>query len=245
MRSKPACHTSSRRKSWTSSSPRTSVANGVLHGRGPSIAHRMVAASLEHAHAIGCRPDFAGPLQSQCERSGRTCLAPVRQQGLPRDRVSDAGQGLSSAWGSQAWQDFTTWRANACISIPTFRCFECGARNLDGSVYCWRCAALAEPHSDLSSSLAPDRSRQLATLTGQPSNFVSLQPRGDTNRNRNQQARSGRAEPSGPAVVKGQATKLLRKGTNAGLALEDTLTDNPLLRTITPALGSRLAPWKW
>ena len=29
------------------------------------------------------------------------------------------------------WQDFASWRANECISIPTFRCFECGTHNLD------------------------------------------------------------------------------------------------------------------
>ena len=34
------------------------------------------------------------------------------------------------------WQEFTSLHANACISIPTFRCFECGTHNLDGSVYC-------------------------------------------------------------------------------------------------------------
>ena len=118
----------------------------------------------------------------------------------------------------------------ACICIPTFRCFECSTHNLDGSVYCWRCG---EPHSDLSALLAPDRSRQLATLTGQPSNFVSLQPRGDTNRNRSQQS-------SGPAVVKGQATKLLRKATNAGLALEDTLTENPFT-----AYWPKQQSWHW
>ena len=98
---------------------------------------------------------------------------------------------------------------------------------LDGSVCCWRCGTRAEPHSDLSASLAPDRDRHLATLTGQPSSLVSLQLRSDINRNRSQQARSGRAESSGPAVVKGQATKLLRKANNAGLALKDTLSDNP------------------
>ena len=105
--------------------------------------------------------------------------------------------------------------ANACISIPTFKCFECGTHNLDGASQ--RPLGVIGPRS------------QSATcyLTGQPSNFVSLQPRGDTNCNRSQQARSGRAESSSPAVVKGQATKLLRKATNAGLALEDTLTDNP------------------
>ena len=124
------------------------------------------------------------------------------------------------------WQDFTSWRANACISIPMFRCSECGSYNLDGSVYCWRCGTRAEPHSDLSASLAPDRDRHIATLTGQPANLVSLQPRSDTNRNRAQQVRSGRAESSGPAVVKGQATKLLRKANNAGLVLEDTMSEN-------------------
>ena len=56
---------------------------------------------------------------------------------------------------------------------------------------------------------------------------MSLQPRGDTNRNRSQQARSGQAKSSGPAVINGQATKLLRKANNAGLAVEDTLSDNP------------------
>ena len=66
----------------------------------------------------------------------------------------------------------------------------------------------------------------IATLTGQPASLVSLQPRSDTNRNRAQQARSGRAESSGPAVVKGQATKLLHKANNAGLVLEDTMSEN-------------------
>ena len=119
------------------------------------------------------------------------------------------------------WQDFTSWRLNACISIPTLRCFACGTHNLDGSVYCYRCGTRAEPNSDLSAALAPERDRHLATLTDQPSSFISLQPRSDTNRNRDQQARSDRSKSRGAAVVKNQATKV-------GIALEDTLTENPL-----------------
>ena len=83
--------------------------------------------------------------------------------------------------------------------------------------HCYRCGTRAEPCSDLSALLAPDGDRHLATLTGQPSNFVSLQPRIDTNRNRSQRAHAGRGESSGAAVVKGQATKGLKKAANTGI----------------------------
>ena len=157
---------------------------------------------------------------------GHACISPTINKDFPELGSRMQVKVCPLHGDRKLWQDFNSWRANACISIPTFRCSECGTHNLDGSVYCWRCGTRAEPHSDLSASLAPDRDRHIATLTGQPASLVSHQPRSDTNRNRAQQARSGRAESSGPAVVKGQATKLLRKANNAGLVLEDTMSEN-------------------